>query len=99
MEMLTLEIAKKLKGKTITIETPGYVGQDRKDTFVVGEIKSESKRKETFHLLREDGSETFLRTDKFSRCNRLNEDGSYTMLENLFYGSDSDRFVGFEIAK
>lgn len=85
-KVLTEELAKELKGKRIATLYFGYRGQNGTDDFVVGDViekdwnaGSEKRIKE---LLREDGSETYIRL--------------HYMLGNDFFScSDSDRQVFF----
>jgi len=85
-KVLTEELAKGLKGKRIATLYFGYRGQNGTDEFIVGDVVEKDwnagSEKRIKELLREDGSETYIRL--------------HFMLGNDFFScSDSDREVFF----
>ena len=112
LQLLTIEDAKALKGKTIQTIYFGYQGQDGADEFVVGDIVSEYDlaKKDTSistHANRAAYWESFMDSNRLESTKNklvlLREDGTSTYIkaelpyDNTFWCSDSDRFVKYQI--
>lgn len=59
--------------------------------------KSVETAKDERMLLRSDGSSTFCRVDKWSNCNVEQKDGSLKMVNGIFWATDEDRSVSFQV--
>jgi hypothetical protein len=82
-QILTVDLAKELKGKKIITKYFGYRGQYGVDEFIIGDIKETRNGVQT--LFTQDDRNTFIKAHDFN--------------EGAFTCSDSDRFVHFIISE
>ena len=112
MNFLNLETAKKLIGKKIKVNYPGYADQGGCKIFTLGSIESEFERaqKDTTvqapYLTRAEYWKDVLSKERFEetkkRFSLITKEGKDTYIkitqyENCFWCGDSDRYITYEV--